>query len=249
MHSSKLASQDFRLIVEGQQVPHEDFFAGTVATDRFGMVLPSPLDGLGAAAFVLACVTAFYNDIRRQAADAGNHEWRTYPDFYTFQLSEESAAYGMFDIWPAHKDVTILGAHPALAQAVIDRGTHTLLLPASASPRQGGHRTPDPMQPESVSEYDAVHLASLRRAIRSAYLYDPMGEVADADVYVSCPTEPIGAWVAKVRSSTQARTSFVWPEADQTPSVTQCFRRITIDEAIARLNGCEHQVMACQDQP
>ncbi|MBT6148626.1 MAG: hypothetical protein HOH74_24540, partial [Gemmatimonadetes bacterium] len=177
MHSSELRGHDFQIRMSGEEIAHHDFFAGTRTTDRLGIVSPGALDGLGATAFILASVTAFYDAVRSEAAGTNTSSFRTYPEFYSFQLHPPCAAYGMLDIWPDHKDVPVTGAHPTLAQSVIDRSIHTLLLPACvpSSQESGSSREPDP------KPYDEVHVASLQRAIRHAYLYDATGQMDDAD--------------------------------------------------------------------
>jgi hypothetical protein len=249
MHSSILKSDDFQLAVTGEQIRHDEFFANTAATDRLGIVMTCALDGLGATSLVLAAATAFYDQIRRQAAAAGDTSFRTYPDFYTFQLTPERASYGMLDIWPDHKDVNIQRSHPALAQAIIDRSPHTLLLPASIPAEavqvsalgddESGRAADAGRETDANHNYDAVHLASLRRVIRHAYVYDPAGSVTDADLFVTCPTTPIDTWIAKVAASVNIPAAMHWPDATTTKTVTQSFRKVTIEEAIVRLNACE----------
>jgi hypothetical protein len=231
MHSSILKSDDFQLAVTGEQIRHDEFFANTAATDRLGIVMMCALDGLGATSLVLA--TAFYDQIRRQAAAAGDTSFRTYPDFYTFQLTPERASYGMLDIWPDHKDVNIQRSHPALAQAIIDRSPHTLLLPASIPA--------EAVQVSALGDDESGRAAdaSLRRVIRHAYVYDPAGSVTDADLFVTCPTTPIDTWIAKVAASVNIPAAMHWPDATTTKTVTQSFRKVTIEEAIVRLNACE----------
>ncbi|MBT5057593.1 MAG: hypothetical protein HOM68_13705 [Gemmatimonadetes bacterium] len=190
---------------------------------------PSPLDGLGAATFVLAAVTAFYDAVRLQATQAGDDDWFTYPDFYTFQLSTPLTDYGYLDIWPGHKNLQIQAPLPALAEAVIDRAPHRLLLPASY------RATPATDMPP----YHRVHLASLRRTIRQAYVYEPQGAVADADLHVTCPSSPVDKWIAKVCTTVDAVPAMQWPDSEVQAPVTQSFRQIGVEEAIERLRACE----------
>lgn len=226
MHSTELRGEDFCLHLRGCRVAHSEFFAGTEATDRLGIVSPTALDALGAAAFVLASVTAFYDVIRRQAADRGEPGFRTYPEFYSLQLQSSKASYSMLDIWPEHKDVAITGAPPALGQAVIDRCIHALLLPDAPSPGE-------------PTDYDDVHLASLRRCIRRVYLYDPTGHVEAADLSVSCPSAPVDEWVSAVSASVEGTPAMVWPDPEQTATTTQSLRRLDIEEGILRLSAFE----------
>ena len=229
MHSSQLRGDDFSVRQGDEEISHPVFFHGTSETDRLGVVTRAPLDGLGATALILASVTAFYDAVRA-STDANDTTWRTYPDFYSLQLEAPRAAYGMLDIWPDHKDVEIQAPHPCLGQAVIDRSPHTLLLPTA----------PLSVQAAEATSYDAVHLASLRRAVRRAFLYDPTGVVEDADLHVTCPSAPLDEWVAKVASTVDVAPSMRWSDPAQSPTVTQSFRRITLEEAILHLNALEH---------
>ena len=227
MHTSILRGHQFQLKLGPEDQTHEEFFAGTVTTDRLGIVTPAPLDGLGAATFVFAAATAFYDAVRLQATQTGGDDWFTYPDFYTFQLSTCRTDYGYLDIWPGHKNLQIQAPLPSLAEAVIDRSPHRLLLPASADPAT------------DLPPYHRVHLASLRRTIRHAYVYEPQGVVVDADLHVTCPTSPIDGWIAKVCATVDAVPAMQWPDSEAQATVTQSFRQIGVEEAIERLRACE----------
>lgn len=48
-------------------------------SDRLGVVIRDPFDGIGAATFVLSCVTAFYDEYRMETDD-----FYAYPDYFTF---------------------------------------------------------------------------------------------------------------------------------------------------------------------
>ena len=59
----------------------------------------------------------------------GKVEFFAYPDFFTFQLQQPVANYGMFDVWPHHKNVFIGGSQDERAAAITDRAVNFLLVP------------------------------------------------------------------------------------------------------------------------
>lgn len=216
MHSSTLRGTDFSLTLEGAPVSHADYFEGFARTRRLGVVCPEPLDGLGAAALVMAHVTAFYDDYR-----AAGGEFFAYPDFFTLQRAGGTANYSMLDIWPNRKNVSV-GPEPGdAADALTDRGVDILLVP------EGGTREPE-LQP--------VQEAALRRLVRDCYLYGPGGDVDDADLTVSCPRDPVAGWMESVRSSLGGGNGSATPAAeDESGPITQSYRRLSLDQALARL--------------
>lgn len=216
MHSSTLRGTDFALTLEGVPVSHAEFFEGFARTRRLGVVCPGPLDGLGAAALVMAHVTAFYDDYR-----AGGGEFFAYPDFFTFQRAPATANYSMLDIWPNHKNVSIGPAPGDCVDAVTDRAVDVLLVP------EGGTREPE-LQP--------VQEAALRRLVRDCYLYGPGGAVDDPDLTVSCPRDPVAGWMESVRSSLGEGNGAGSPDVDDgSGPITQFYRRLPLDQALSRL--------------
>ena len=216
MHSSTLRGTDFALTLEGVPVSHADYFDGFVRTRRLGVVCPSPLDGLGAAAMIMAHVTAFYDDYR-----AAGGEFFAYPDFFSLQRSPGTANYSMLDIWPNHKNVSIGPAPGDCVDAVTDRAVDVLLVP------EGGTREPE-LQP--------VQEAALRRLVRDCYLYGPGGAVDDPDLTVSCPRDPVAGWMESVRSSLDGGNGAGEPaEESASGAITQSYRRLSLDQALAHI--------------
>ena len=216
MHSSTLRGTDFTLTLGGASVSHAEFFAGFGRTRRLGVLCPSPLDGLGAAALVMAHVTAFYDDYR-----AAGGEFFAYPDFFTLQRAPGTANYSMLDIWPNRKNVSV-GPEPGdAADALTDRGVDVLLVP------EGRTRAPE-LQP--------VQEAALRRLVRDCYLYAPGGAVGDPDLTVSCPRDPVAGWMESVRSSLDGGNGGGSPAVDdEAGPITQSYRRLSLDQALERL--------------
>ncbi len=216
MHSSTLRGTDFALTLEGAPVSHADFFDGFARTRRLGVLCPSPLDGLGAAALVMAHVTAFYDDYR-----AAGGEFFAYPDFFTLQRAPGTANYSMLDIWPNRKNVSV-GPEPGdAADALTDRGVDVLLVP------EGGTREPE-LQP--------VQEAALHRLVRDCYLYGPGGAVDEPDLLVSCPRDPVSAWMERVRSSLDGGNGGGSPAVDdEAGPIAQSYRRLSLDQALDHL--------------
>ncbi len=216
MHSSTLRGTDFALTLEGVPVSHAEFFEGFARTRRLGVVCPSPLDGLGAAALVMAHVTAFYDDYR-----AAGGEFFAYPDFFTLQRAPATANYSMLDIWPNHKNVSIGPAPGDCVDAVTDRAVDVLLVP------EGGTREHE-LQPQQD--------AALRRLVRDCYLYGPGGTVDDPDLTVSCPRDPVAGWMESVRSSLDGGNGAGEPaEGNGSGAITQSFRRLSLDGALPHI--------------
>ena len=141
MHSSKLRDGDFEMVVRGHPVALAEYFRGFTNTKRLGLLAPNRLEGVGAVNLVMAHATAFYNAYRALGED-----FFAYPDYFTFQSREPKAAYGMFDIWPAHKDVLVGAAAAERLNAITDRAVNILLDPTAPRPRTStsGSRWPRP---------------------------------------------------------------------------------------------------------
>ena len=214
MHSSKLRGTDFDLTVAGATVAHSDFFAGFASTRRVGVVSPRPLDGLGATALLLAHVTAFYDAYRATDAD-----FFAYPDFFTFQRAVAIANYGMMDVWPERKNVELGAEVSDAVDAITDRAVDVLLVP------DGGERE---------VELHPVQQAAVARQISDCYLYGIDGRVADADITVSCPRQPVADWVQKVVDSVPGTTPAPHDDGDAAV-IRQSYRRLRVAEALRRL--------------
>lgn len=183
MHSSVLRGSDFQLCWQGRPVAHADFFAHHERSTRLGLLAPSGTEGIGAATFALACVTAFYDRYRA----AGGHFF-AYPDFYSFQCRESGgplASYGAFDFWP-DKDVPLPDDAEAAAAAIVGRAVDILLVPDSEVPERG--RLPLPVD-------------RLRPSVGRCFAYHADGAVADADLTIACSTEPFRAYARNVLAS------------------------------------------------
>ena len=220
MHSSKLRSTDFHLQWRGEPVAHSEFFAGFANTDRLGLFTPDRFEGAGAVTLVMAYVTAFYDRYRESGPD-----FRAYPDFYTFQRTEPVAHYGMFDIWPAHKDVLVSSEAEETAAAITDRGVNVLLVPDG---------------PTRECDFDAVQIESARRNINRCFVYSSDGRVEPNDLVLECDIDPLSEYALAVFDSvdsdgdSQEKRKF-WLSQVESSGLRQSFREVGLMEALQRL--------------
>lgn len=212
MHSSKLRDGDFEMIVRGRPVALAEYFRGFTHTKRLGLLAPNRLEGVGAVNLVMAHATAFYNAYRALGED-----FFAYPDYFTFQSRAPKAAYGMFDIWPAHKDVLVGAAAAERLNAITDRAVNILLVPDG---------------PPAPHEYQRQQVAAAERLIETCYAYSATGAVADPDVVIRCPVDPLAAWCQSVVESVSDSGR---EEGWHGPVLEQSFRRISRQDALARL--------------
>ncbi len=220
MHSSFLRGTDFNLNYNGRQLPHADYFTEFESTERVGVVSPDRFGVIGAATLIMAYVTAFYDRYRERKA-----EFFAYPDFFTFQLQEPVANYGMFDVWPHHKNVFIGGDQNERAAAITDRAVNILLVPEDRT---------------SELAIEPVGLESARRNIHRCYAYATDGTVADSNLTVICSKPELADWVRKVLASVEPSESpqrrTLWESAltsDGLPA--QSFREISLEEALSAI--------------
>ena len=214
MHSSKLGDSDFEMIARGHPVALAEYFRGFTNTKRLGLLAPNGLEGVGAVNLVMAHVTAFYNTYR-----ATGEDFFAYPDYFTFQSRTPKAAYGMFDIWPEHKDVLVGTDAAERLNAITDRGVNILLVPDG---------------PPTPREYQRQQLASAERLIETCYAYSATGAVADPDLVIRGPVDPLAAWCQSVCGSVpDGERGEGWH--GQGPVLEQSFRRISRQDALARL--------------
>ena len=214
MHSSKLGDSDFEMIARGHPVALAEYFRGFTNTKRLGLLAPNGLEGVGAVNLVMAHVTAFYNTYR-----ATGEDFFAYPDYFTFQSRAPKAAYGMFDIWPEHKDVLVGTDAAERLNAITDRGVNILLVPDG---------------PPTPREYQRQQLAAAERLIETCYAYSATGAVADPDLVIRGPVDPLAAWCQNVCDSVpDGERGEGWH--GQGPVLEQSFRRISRQDALARL--------------
>lgn len=224
MHSAaELDSGDFEYLAGGDPVARTDVMPSITETDRVGVVMDTATEGIGAGNFVLSAVTAFYDRLR-----ARSEEFFEYPDYYTFQATSDPADYGMLDVYPDHKSVTVESDAEAILRAITDRAITVLLVPD--------------VQTQSPDIADITRTSAARR-ISHCYLYSGDGRVDDAEFSIRLPRDPAADWYRAVAESVATV-----PDAETVPEpgtglsvdtdgarIVQEFRRLSLDDALSRL--------------
>lgn len=215
MHSSSLRGSDFQIIANGKSVRHVDFFSDFRSTTRLGIVAPTRFAVTGNINLLMAHVTAFFDCYR-----ATEEEFFTYPDFYSFQTSKPKTLYGMFDIWPAHKDVLVEKNHSSCIDAITDRAINILAVP------EGKRRT---------NTYKPEQLAAAVRTIDTCYTYSANGTVTSPDLVIRCKMDLLAEWLEimfdKNGDNHVEKTQWKKNYPD-TEYLEQSFRRIELNEAL-----------------
>jgi len=220
MHISKLRGTDFEIEWRGEPVTHAEFFAPSRETERVGIVAPHRFEAIGAITLVMAYVTAFYDRYRERST-----EFFAYPDFFTFQREVPCADYGMFDIWPSHKNVHVPRDAQQTAEAITDRGVTVLLVPD-----------------ESVRDaaIAPVERESARRSVKRCFAYSGTGSVRSSDLSVECRSGSLANFALAVfdsvpvdRTAQQLREQ--WLQCVAADGLRQSFRELDLHDALRRL--------------
>jgi hypothetical protein len=224
MHSTEILRTDsFEFQVDGEPVTHADYFQSFTKTRRLGLLAPNRIDGFGAINLLMAHVTAFYDRYRE---DGG--KFFAYPDFFAFQPAPPLAEYAMCDIWPGHKLVASGTAPSDVLQSITDRGVNILIVP-DAEPEQ--------------HELEVVALESARRNIDRCYAYAFDGAVDRADVVIRCASSPLDEWAEAALRTLGDQPELLehaqaWLDRCRADEILeQSYRRIDLDEALARMCG------------
>jgi hypothetical protein len=124
MHSSReLRSSSFEIEVAGRRAGVEDLFEGFDEHDRLGVVMSRPCGAVGASALITATITAFYDNQRSRSDD-----FFIYPDYYLFHVGRPLGDHGQLDVWPAHKEVVVPDEAARILEAVNDRAITRLVV-------------------------------------------------------------------------------------------------------------------------
>ena len=206
----------FAFTVAGQQADLGQVFPGFGERDRLGIVSRTSGGALGASALILATITAFYDRERAR----GTAFFR-YPDYYLFHTATSVGPYGMIDIWPEHKEVTIPAGEPeTLLRAINDRAITHLLIEDVAP---------------GTPTFERATLASV--GLRAALAYAPSGRVRAADVRVignAVTAGYVAAVLAALTPLTESERAELQIRHTAAPLVEQ-YRRLTIADALALL--------------
>ncbi|MSO22264.1 MAG: hypothetical protein EXQ58_03210 [Acidobacteria bacterium] len=220
MHSSNLKGTDFRIEWRGKPVPHAEFFSQVRETDRVGIVAPQRFEGVGAITLIMAYVTAFYDRYRERGS-----AFFAYPDFFTFQRETPCADYGMFDIWPSHKNVHVSQEAQPTAEAITDRGVTVLLVPD------------EDVRGAAISPVEAE---SARRNVQRCFAYSDSGAVMPSDLAVECRSDLLRDFALAVFDSVPADGALQqrrerWLQRMAAGTLLQSFRQLDLNEALRRI--------------
>lgn len=226
MHSSNLRGTDFKITRRGESVPHADLFSSFRDTDRVGVVVPRRIEGLGAITLIMAYVTAFYDRYRERGP-----EFYAYPDFFTFQHESPCADYGMFDIWPKHKNIYVPDDAQQTAEAVTGRGVNVLLVPDNDG---------------RDVEISPVELESARRNVQHCFAYSHTvtgthtGSMASSDLVIECRSNLLHNYALSVLDSLPADETVLeqrrhWEAQLATDRLRQTFRELNLSDALRRI--------------
>ena len=220
MHSSSLRGSDFKITQHGEAIPHADFFSSFQDTDRLGIVVPRRFEGIGAMTLIMAYVTAFYDRYRERGP-----EFYAYPDFFTFQREAPCADYGMFDIWPNHKNVHVPNDPQQTAEAINGRGVNVLLVPDN--------------DPREVA-ISPVERESARRNVQRCLAYSESGTTSSSDLIIECRSEWLRDYALSVLDSLPADGSMreqrrQWEARLAGETFRQTFRKLDLDDALRRI--------------
>jgi hypothetical protein len=170
VHTTALRSQDFAIAVGGRPGALSDVFPGFTADDRLGIVIHERLGAAGAGSLILAAVTGFYDGMR-----ATGEPFFAYADYFAFHVGADHGTLRKLDVYPGHKEVVVANDAEQILQAINDRAVTRLLVPDAATAKRTSAAEPD-LQRETRH--------SAQRRIRTALVYSPTGQTADADVLV-----------------------------------------------------------------
>ena len=154
-----LKSGMFDVTVGGRAGGIPDVFADWHPLDRFGLVIDSPLGGLGATHLLQVAITSFYD-----AKESRRTDRKVYPEIYAFHVGKGHGTHAPFDFWPQRREKIVLGDHRDVLDAINDCGITRLAVP-DGPVRDLVHRP---------KEEDAA----LDRIV-TAVAYSPDGRVAD----------------------------------------------------------------------
>lgn len=203
----KLKERMFTIEIEEACSHRSAIFSGH-RHERLGVVVTTPLGGLGASLFMQLGITAYYDG--RETRQVNPH----YPELYVFHVGGSFGEYSLFDAWPARKQV-FLPNDGALALATINNcGITHLLLPDEPA-REERHNFIEPN-------------AALDRLER-CFLYSPTGKTVDANISIRTEERSVLDDVFNIINLKQAIHELV----SQYPAPTDIDERRDTDEWVA----------------
>jgi len=166
MHTvTQLKTSMFDIAVDGAPAKPADVFPGWLLHDRLGVVIDTPLGGLGATHLIQLAITSFYD-----AAERRRGALTVYPEIFAFHFGKPRGSHAAFDFWPARREVMLSDDPCDLLDAINDRGITRLAVPDRA-PREFEYR---PKEADTALD-----------RIQSAFVYDARGRVKDGTIRIA----------------------------------------------------------------
>ena len=223
VHTTVLRSGEFELTIDGEPASIETLFEGFSEHDRLGIVIAADHGAAGAAALILATVTAFYDRLRETG-----EEFFAYPDYFALHVGQPRGSLRKLDVYPEHKELVVAADAESIVRALNDRGITRLLVPDRAAGEP-------PLARETR--------AGAERRIRTALAYSPGGRVRGADVHVTGP-EQAELFVTAMLAGGGRTGDSVGDDRDLRGALRdgghpprEGFRRIRVADALAMLAG------------
>ena len=164
MHTSTSLRQDmFDILIDGAQSDRSALFA-TSRHERVGIVVTTPLGGVGAAFLIQLGITAYY-----EASGTSRNGNPHYPEIYFFHLGGPHGDFSMMDAWPARKEIFLPDDGAAALSAINSHAITHLLLPD---------------EPARTAPHDFVEPNAALDRLERCFLYDPSGRTADANIEI-----------------------------------------------------------------
>jgi hypothetical protein len=162
MHTAfSLKSSMFEVEMHGQAADRKKLLNWQVH-DRLGVVLKSPLGGLGASMLMQLAVTAYFD------ARSGRRDAPHYAEIYLFHSGGRYGDFSSFDIVP-HREVFLPADPGSMIEALNDRAITHLVVP-DGTPRNLSFPWKEP--------------ESARDRIRCCYAYTAKGRTSNADISI-----------------------------------------------------------------
>jgi hypothetical protein len=146
----------------GRSVTLDTVFPAWQSDDRFGIVVDRPYGLVGASLLVQVAALLFY-----EVAPERSSRLKRYPELYAFLIDGPKGDLGMFDFYPARKEVIVPRDPAAILDSVHDRAiTRLAVIDGQRSDYRYG--------------WDERNTALDR--IATAYAYSPSGQAYKADL-------------------------------------------------------------------
>jgi hypothetical protein len=223
VHTTSLRADDFEVTVNGEPGAIETVFEGFDEHDRLGIVITSAHGAAGAAALILATVTAFYDRLR-----ATGEAFVAYPEYFALHVGRRHGSLRKLDIFPEDREVVVSADPEEIVRALNEHEITRLLVP-SRVPR-------DPrLTPETR--------AAAEERIRSALVYSSRGRVLRPNVTVT-GSEQAEAFVTAMLISHDADAEAHARRGGLRPAgglPLESFRRIALPGALGMLGSIKDE--------